>query len=153
MENFLNFCANCFMNFSKISKVFDEYIFAEYLPESNFWRRHCSTGLEWNSYMKLCPMFHPEPKSRSRYWYERYFCTAYYTKITLLNNLKLTVLLLIVNVHITEIVSRASRSLICISIGLQLHTVTQCTSTCVRVISRTAQCSSQHILYSLISLH
>ena len=29
-------------------------------------------------------------------------CTAYYTKITLLNNLKLTVLLLIVNVHITE---------------------------------------------------
>ena len=40
--------------------------------------------------------------------------------IKLLNNLKLTVLLLIVNVHITEIVSRAPRSLICISIGLQL---------------------------------
>ena len=78
-------------------------------------------------------------------------CTAYYTKITLLNNLKLTVLLLIVNVHITEIVSRAPRSLICISIGLELYTVTQCT--CVRVFSRTAQCSSQHIRYSLISLH
>ena len=82
-------------------------------------------------------------------------CTAYYTKITLLNNLKLTVLLLIVivnvHVHITEIVSRAPRSLICILIGLQLHTVTQCT--CVRVFSRTAQCSSQHIRYSIISLH
>ena len=51
-------------------------------------------------------------------------CTAYYTKITILNNLKLTVLLLIVNVYITEIVSRAPRSLICISIELQLHTVT-----------------------------
>ena len=49
-------------------------------------------------------------------------CIAYYTKITLLNNIKLTILLVIVNVHITEIVSSASSSLICILIGLQLHT-------------------------------
>ena len=51
--------------------------------------------------------------------------TPYYTKITLLNNFILTILLLIVNVHIKEIVSRALRSLICISIGpqLTLHSV------------------------------
>ena len=41
--------------------------------------------------------------------YDEYFvytvhCTAYYTKITLLNNLKLTVLLLIVNV--SHLISR-----------------------------------------------
>ena len=73
-------------------------------------------------------------------------CTAYYTKITLLNNLKLTVLLMIVNVqriYYRNSFARAHR-LICrncsISKGLQLHNITQCT--CVRVFSRTAQCSS-----------
>ena len=44
-------------------------------PEPKFWRRHCSTGLEWNSCMKFCQMFPPpEPKSWSRYWYN---CTLY----------------------------------------------------------------------------
>ena len=75
-------------------------------------------------------------------------CTAYYTKVTLLNKYKIKFYYwYIVNVHITGIVSRAPSSLISISIGLQLHTVTQCTF--VRVFSRTAQCSSQHIRYSL----
>ena len=45
-----------FINFLKFSKVFDEYIFAECLPEQKFWRRHCNTGLERNSCMKFCPM-------------------------------------------------------------------------------------------------
>ena len=117
------------------------------VPELKFWRRHCSTGLESNSFMKFCPMF---PPNMDNPWAANgttsTLCTTYYTKIMLFNNLKLTVLLLIVNVHITEIVSRAPRSLICISIGLQLHTVTQCT--CVRVFSRIAQCHP-NILYSI----
>ena len=104
--------------------------------------------------------------------------SVYYKKITLLNNLKLKVLLLIPLIvnsvsHLVrcsniacfwlsycnlELVSRARRSLICISIWLQLHIVTVVTyslteCTYVRVFSRTAQCSSQHIRYSLISLH
>ena len=137
-----------FSKLFKIFQVFDEYIFAECSPELKFWRRHCSTGLEWNSCIKL---FSPNQNPGVATGTTSTLCTAYYTKITLLNNLKLTVLLLIVNVHITEIVSRAPRSLICISVELQLHTVTQCT--CVRVFSRTAQCSSQHIRYPLISLH
>ena len=41
--------------------------------DPKFLRRHCTTGLERNSFtrMKLCPSFPPppEPKSWSRYWF------------------------------------------------------------------------------------
>ena len=43
-------------------------------PQPKFWRRNCSTGLEWNSYIQFCPMFPLEPKFWSRYWYN---CTLY----------------------------------------------------------------------------
>ena len=58
------FCSNFFNKFFKIlQKFFDEYIFAECLSKLKFWRRHCSTGLEWNSCMKFCLLFSPQPKS------------------------------------------------------------------------------------------
>ena len=144
---------NIFINFSKFFKSLWWVYFCWMSSETKFWRRHCSTGLEWNSYMKFCFMSPPSNQNPgAATGTTSTLCTAYYKKITLLNNLKLTVLLLTVNVHVTKIVSLAPRSLICISIGLQLHNVAQCT--CVRVFSRTAQCcSSQNIRYSLISLH
>ena len=65
--------------------------------------------------MKFCPMSPPPNQNPgAATGTTSNLCTAYYKKITLFNNLKLTVLLLIVNVQITEIVSRVPRSLICI---------------------------------------
>ena len=73
-------------------------------PEPKFWRRHCSTGLDWNSCMIFCPIFPQNQNPGAATGTTSTLCTAYYMKIKLLNILKLTVLLLIVNVHITEIV-------------------------------------------------
>ena len=134
MEKFLNFCANFLwtfqkfsMNFSKIFKSLMNTFLLNVPLNRNFGDAIAVQVLSeihvWNFVFCSTPNQNPGAATGTN----STLCTVYYTKITLLNNLKLTVLLLIVNIHITEIVSRAPRSLICISIGLQLHTVIQCT--------------------------
>ena len=103
---------------------------------------------------------HSEPKSWPATGTKSTLCTAYYTKITLLNDLKLTVLLLIVNVHITEIVSRAPAAQpnlhfnrAAAAYRYTVRVFSRCVRLCTSIPTQTAQCSSQHIRYSLISLH
>ena len=69
--SFLNFSANYFIKFSKFFKSlwWVHFCWMSPLPSPKFWRRHCSTWLEWNSCIKFCPRSPPEPKSWSRYWY------------------------------------------------------------------------------------
>ena len=44
----------------KFKTIFQNTLMSTFLlnvpPELKFWRRHCSTELERNSYMKFCPM-------------------------------------------------------------------------------------------------
>ena len=73
---FLNNCSNVFNKFFKIlQNVFYEYIFAECHFKPKFWRRHCSTGLEWNSCMKFCSLFSP---NQNKIWRRPWFSSCYY---------------------------------------------------------------------------
>ena len=68
MKNFgeiLNFCANYFINFFKnFQKSLISRFVLNVFSQPKFWSRHCSTGLERNSFMKFFLMF-PSPNQNS----------------------------------------------------------------------------------------
>ena len=65
-----------FNKFWKIlQKVFDEYIFAECHFKPKFWRRQCSTGLEWNLCIKFCLLF---LLNQNKIWRRPWFSSWYY---------------------------------------------------------------------------
>ena len=79
-EKFWRILKILFKFFNKIFKIFQKSLMSLFLlnvplSEPKFCRRHCSTGLEWNSCMKFCSLFSP---NQNKIWRHPWFSSCYY---------------------------------------------------------------------------